>query len=184
MSATGEPPFESDYDLGSLRSSGAELRIEADAGARAAIARWAEIRSVESFAADVRLRKHSADRFSLDADLVAEIVQDCVVTLEPVASRIERLVHRELHLTQHVRVRPGEVIPLGAGAGDDEVPEEIDSLTYDLAAPLLEEFSLALDPYPRKPGVEFAAPAEAAPPKESPFAALESLRKRTQGSGT
>ncbi len=70
-------------------------------------------------------------------------------------------------------------MPLGVGAGDDEGPEEIDSLTYDLAAPLLEEFVLALDPYPRAPGVEFAAPPEPEEPKESPFAVLKSLKDRT-----
>ena len=38
---------------------------------------------------------------------------------------------------------------LTLAAGDDEVPEELDSPRFDLAAPLLEELSLAVDPYPR-----------------------------------
>jgi hypothetical protein len=55
------------------------------------------------------------------------------------------------------------------------MPEEIDSLHYDLTAPLIEEFILALDPYPRAPGVEFQAPeGEGAP--ESPFAVLKGLK--------
>jgi hypothetical protein len=47
------------------------------------------------------------------------------------------------------------------------VPEEIASLDYDLAAPLLEEFLLAIDPYPRKQGVAFEPPGQPAeiPPK-------------------
>jgi len=155
-----------------------EITVEADADARARIARWAEIPTVESFAALVNLRKHSANRFALDADLVAEVVQACVVTLEPVKSRIEKHVHRELHLAHRVRQQPHEVISLGAGAGDDEVPEEIESLDYDVAGPLLEEFTLALDPYPRAPGVEFTAPAAAEPARENPFAVLKSLKNR------
>ncbi|MEJ1970070.1 MAG: DUF177 domain-containing protein [Rhizomicrobium sp.] len=179
---TETPPFVHDFNLADLNRGGAELSLAAQGDELAHIARWADVGVVESFVAKVDLRKHSANRFALDAELTAEIVQDCVVTLEPVRSRIERHVHRELHLTQAVRHRPGESIPLGAGAGDDEVPEEIDSLHYDLAAPLLEEFALAIDPYPRAPGVEFAVPEEpgekeAAP--ENPFAVLRALKNRS-----
>jgi uncharacterized metal-binding protein YceD (DUF177 family) len=172
------PPFERDYDLGYLGRNGTEIALAADAAARARIAAWAQIAAVDSFAAAVRLQKHSANRFSLDADLTAEVVQSCVVTLEPVKERIELQVHRELHLAHHLRQRPNEVIPLAPGAGDDEVPDEIESLHYDLAAPLLEEFTLALNPYPRAPGVEFAAAPEPAPERENPFAVLKSLKSR------
>ncbi|HXC57366.1 MAG TPA: YceD family protein [Rhizomicrobium sp.] len=180
---TAEPlPFQHDYNLGDLNRGGAEIALTTTAEERARIARWAEVRAVDSFAATLRLRKHSANSFSLDADLVADIVQDCVVTLEPVKSRIERLVHRQLHLAAPSRHRGDASIPLTAMAGEDDTPEEIDSLHYDLAGPLLEELVLAIDPYPRAPGVEFAAPAEAAgaaEPPQSPFAVLKNLKNRT-----
>jgi len=177
MTADGTP-FEYEYDLAGLGRNGAELALVADPDARTRIAKWAEIATVESFGATVQLRKQSANRFSLDADLTADVVQECVVTLEPVKSRIEKRVHRELHLAHRTRHQPDEVIPLVAGAGDDEVPEEIESLQYDLAGPLLEELVLALDPYPRAPGVEFAAPATTEPARENPFAVLKSLKNR------
>lgn len=176
MSTPETPPFARDYDLGDLRRGDEEIRVEARGQDLARIAAWADVRAVESFGATVRLRKHSPTRFALDADLVADIVQDCVVTLEPVRSHIDRPFHRELHLAEPVRLKPHESIPLSAGAGDDEVPEEIESLTYDLAAPLLEELLLAIDPYPRAPGVEFAAPPEPEVRPESPFAVLKSLK--------
>ncbi len=72
-----------------------------------------------------------------------------------------------------MRRRTGETeveVPLEADA-----PEEIDSLHYDLAAALIEEFILALDPYPRAPGVEFQAP-EGEGAAESPFAVLKGLK--------
>ncbi len=173
------PPFEYLYELGSLGRAGAELRIEADGDQRARIAAWADVRAVEAFGATVSLRKHSADRLSVHAALVADIVQDCVVTLEPVRSHLEIDVHRELHLAHRIRTKPGESIPLTAAAGDDDVPEEIEDLTYDLAAPLLEELVLAIDPFPRAPGVEFAAPAEPDAKPESPFAVLKALKARS-----
>ena len=60
--------------------------------------------------------------------------------------------------------------------GEEEGPEEIESLHVDLAAPLLEEFTLALAPYPRRPGVEFTPPTEPSDGSESPFAALKALK--------
>jgi len=179
MSEHETPPFKQDYDLGDLRRGEEDVRVEARGEDLARIAAWADVRAVESFRSTVHLRKHSATRFSFDAVLEAEIVQDCVVTLEPVRTHIARPFHRELHLAETMRLKPNESIPLAPGAGDDDVPEEIDSLHYDLAAPLLEELVLAIDPYPRAPGVEFAAPAEPEAPKESPFAVLKSLKDRS-----
>lgn len=176
---TDAPPFQQDYNLGDLSRGGAEIRVAATGEDLARIAHWAELRSVESFGATVSLRKHSANNFSLDAELTADVVQDCVVTLEPVRSHIARAIHRQLHLTAAGRHGGDSSIGLGALAGEDDTPEEITSLHYDLAGPLLEELILALDPYPRAPGVEFAAPPEPAEQRESPFAVLKSLKNRS-----
>jgi hypothetical protein len=151
--------------------------FEASPEERARIAVWAGIAAIDSFTAAIRLTKQSATRFSVHADLVAAVEQTCVVTLVPVRSRLEVPIHRELLLTH--TARPLKNIELGEAAGDDEVPDEIDSLHYNLAEPLLEEFALALDPYPRAPGVEFAAPAEDDAKPESPFAVLRNLGKQT-----
>jgi hypothetical protein len=59
---------------------------------------------------------------------------------------------------------------------EEEGPEEIESLHYDLAAPLLEEFVLSLEPYPRRPGVEFAPQTDGQERAESPFAVLKGLK--------
>ena len=172
------PPFQELYDLGDLGRGTAEMRVHASGDELARIAEWAGILAVDSFTAEITLRKHAANSFSLDADLSADVVQECVVTLEPVRGHIARRVHRELHLSQALRHRSDTSVALSQHAGEDDVPEEIDSLEYDLAAPLLEEFSLALDPYPRAPGVEFAAPEpeEADEKPESPFAVLKNLK--------
>ena len=75
--------------------------------------------------------------------------------------------------------RPPETADLDLSDRDEEEPEEIDNLHYDLAGPALEEFLLALDPYPRRPGVAFDPAAVGDPPPESPFAVLKSLKSRT-----
>jgi hypothetical protein len=50
--------------------------------------------------------------------------------------------------------------------------------TVDLGTIATEFLILGLDPYPRKEGVEFAAPQPASDPAAHPFAALAALKKR------
>ncbi len=169
------PPLQHLYDLGDLTQAGAAVTVEAGTDDLPRIAAWANVEGVKSFRGSVNLRRIATTAFGFEADLEAEVVQNCVVTLEPVSSRIARHIDRELHLVQRAPVEEGE---LSLAAGDDDVPETITSLDFDLAAPLLEEFALAIDPYPRKPGVAFAPPVDPGERSESPFAVLKSLKEK------
>ena len=109
----------------------------------------------------------------------ADVIQSCVVTLEPVPGHLEHQFSRELVFVAPSRHRPAQaesetVLELG----EEEGPEEIESLHVDLGAPLLEEFTLALDPYPRRPGVEFTPPIEPSDGSDSPFAALKAWKDK------
>jgi uncharacterized metal-binding protein YceD (DUF177 family) len=168
-------PLQHFYDLADLSEAGAEVVVLAKPADLPALAEWAGVDAVERFEGRVELRKLPAHRFVYEAALTADIVQSCVVTLEPVRSHLERNVSRTLHLLQTSR-RSAEPEPAWSPA-DDEAPEEIQSPRYDLAAPLLEEFLLSIDPYPRAAGVTFEPPAESVEPAESPFAALKVLKK-------
>ncbi|MGZ5935101.1 MAG: YceD family protein [Rhizomicrobium sp.] len=170
-------PFEHIYNLGSLGRAGDEVVVSARGDELQRIADWAEVRRVESFSATVSLQKLSAARFTYDADMRAEIVQDCVVTLEPVRSLLERKIHRELHLTETRRPPADSDVLVDPVADEDDVLEEISNLHYDLAGPLLEELILAIDPYPRAPGVAFSPPPDPGGQPESPFAVLKNLKK-------
>ncbi|MGB8363802.1 MAG: hypothetical protein WCE20_04620 [Rhizomicrobium sp.] len=128
------------------------------------------------FAAKVSLKRLSQSRFAYRAELDAEIVQRCVVTLDPVLSRISLDFTRALHHVQKARGAFDMGGELNPAASEDDVPEEIDSLRYDLVGPLLEEFSLAIDPYPHAPGVVFEAPALPEDASENPFAKLKTLK--------
>ena len=166
------------YNLARLGNAGDDVRLEADAAQRASIAALAEVLSLARFIATVTLKKAGANRFVLGYRLDAEVAQACVVTLEPVIAHIARDFTRELHFSGPGR-RPPEAADLDLSVPDEDEPEEIDNLHYDLAGPVLEEFLLALDPYPRCPGVAFDPAAVGDPPPESPFAVLKSLKSRT-----
>jgi len=171
-------PFQRFYDLGDLSEAGAELTIAPSPDDLLRLAEWLEVAAVKSFTATIRLRRLSPARFGYAAQLEAEIVQSCVVTLEPVQSHIVRDFARELHLVRH-RLSP-KTDTLTLAAGDDDAPEEIDSPRFDVAGPVLEELSLSIDPYPRAPGVAFEAPSDSpgsGGARESPFAVLERLKR-------
>src|SRR5271154_2832822 len=170
------PPIERLYDLNRLSDAGYETTIALDENQRRELAAWADVVSVNKLEARVFLRRLTSSRFTYAAHLDADIVQSCTVTLEPVSASISLDFTRALHLVSHVKKMVDFSGELSPAAGEDDVPEEIDSSRYDLAAPLPEEFSLALDPYPRAPGVAFEEPQAAAAPRENPFAVLKKLK--------
>jgi hypothetical protein len=168
-----EFPIAHPYLLGRLSQAGDEVMIAPGKEDLERIADWAGVDALEAFTAKIELRKLSSTRFAFDADLVADIVQSCVVTLEPVRTRVERRFSRDLFLTAqaHQMAKEIEIAPL-----DEDGREEIASLGYDLAAPVLEELALAIDPYPRAPGVAFEPPPDPDAVELHPFAALKSLK--------
>jgi len=180
MSESGHhpPPVERFYDLNRLSEAGYETTIALGPDERTELADWAAVVGVDRFEARIALRRLSSARFAYSAHLEADITQSCIVTLEPVSSHIALDITRNLHLVPQLKKMidlSGELAP---ASGDDEVPEEIDKSRYDLAAPLLEEFSLAIDPYPRAPGVAFDAPGKENSGRESPFSVLKALKSK------
>lgn len=171
---TEDLPFSHSYNLNRLGQAGDEVRFTAGEIERVALARFAGVVRVDSFVATIDLKKTSPNRFHLSFVLDANIIQSCVVTLVEIPSRIQLSFERELHFVAGLHRVPDLKAEIGV---EDDMPEEIDSLHYDLAVPLIEEFVLAIGPYPRAPGVEFqAGTGEGA--AESPFAVLKGLKSR------
>ena len=176
-------PFSQLYNLARLGNAGDEVRFAADAAQRVAIAKWSGVVSVETLETRVEIKKLGPNRFGLAFHLNADVTQACVVTLEPVTSHMDKSFTRELVFvgasrTKNAGRESGDSAPNLVLDGDlEEGPEEIDSLHLDLAVPVLEEFALALDPYPRRPGVEFAPKSPDSEAPESPFAVLKGLKQ-------
>ena len=171
-------PLSHPYNLARLGNAGDVVTFSADDAQRQAIARWVDVLSLERLDVQVTIRKLGPVRFGLDFQLGADVTQACVVTLEPVPARLDHRFHRELHFAGTARHKPADesAADVVLDSLEEEGPEEISSLHYDLAAPVLEEFVLSLEPYPRRPGVEFAPPSDGFQAPESPFAVLKSLK--------
>jgi uncharacterized metal-binding protein YceD (DUF177 family) len=175
-------PYSSPFDLGGLSDRGAELVLKPTSAERAEIARWLGIEGVESLEARVSLSRAGSDRYDYRANFAAGVVQACVITLDPVRSHLSGEFHRSFELVPklHPKRRAKAAIepPIVAlSTGDEDDAERLDNPIIDLAAPVLEELSLALDPYPRAPGAAFDVPVAEAEPIKSPFAVLEKLKQ-------
>jgi hypothetical protein len=169
-------PIEHVHDLSRLSDAGDEVVVSAHTEQMPRLAQWLEVESVQKFEGTITLTKLAAHRYRYDAVLICDLTQPSVVSLDPVKTRIRESFSRELHVAPRVRrPLPQEPEPVIAD-GEDDVPEELDSPQYDLAAPLLEELSLALNPYPRAPGEDFTVPEELGERPESPFAILKKLK--------
>jgi uncharacterized metal-binding protein YceD (DUF177 family) len=179
---TSALPLSHVYNLARLGPAGDTVSFAATPEELAAIAGWSGVLAVDGLSAKAELRKLSSSRFALDFTLSADVVQSCVVSLEPVAAHIERRFARELHFAGPIRrdTRRDEPKPAESQAivlpDDDEPPEEIASLQYDLAGPVLEEYILSLEPYPRARGAEFGLKPGPDDRPENPFAALKNLK--------
>jgi uncharacterized metal-binding protein YceD (DUF177 family) len=131
-------------------------------------------------AVTVRLAHLGNDDYSYEGEFSAEVVQACVVTLDPVRSVHSGTFSRRYRVMARPASRRSPGILEAEAGNDEESPEIVASPVIDLAAPLLEELSLVLDPYPRAPGVRFEPPKEESQGKDSPFAVLAKL-KQTRG---
>jgi hypothetical protein len=169
-------PFEHDIDLGRLSDAGTTIVLSPKGEELRQLAQWAGVDSIEAFTATVDLARKSLGNYRYEATIEADITQSCVVTLEPLKSHISTKFGRDLHLARTARHAAEVVEGLVPGAGEDDVPEELTSTHYDIAGPVLEEFSLAIDPYPKAPGAAFESPSAPDGQAENPFAVLKRLK--------
>lgn len=127
--------------------------------------------SLRKFRFAGRLTPLSDGQWQLEGQLGATVVQTCVVSLEPVSTRIDEAVRRTFlsgaSATGEIVVSPDD--------DDDEVEPLSDRI--DLGRIATEALALAMPAYPRKEGATLAPgvePVEVERPR--PFAALEVLR--------
>jgi uncharacterized metal-binding protein YceD (DUF177 family) len=141
----------------------------------AKIAEYLELVSLQALTADVQLSRWRAKGVKVTGHFAADVTQSCVVTLEPVQAHIEGDFER--HFLPGVEVNPseGKIPEIHVDAESEDPPEPL-GREIDVGEIIVEELSLALDPYPRKPGVEFAAEQETVVKPDSPFAVLAKLR--------
>jgi uncharacterized metal-binding protein YceD (DUF177 family) len=170
--------FPRPVDLARVGDSGTHLEIEANAAERAALAKRFGIPAIDALRAELDVRRvRGGAAVKLAGTLTADVTQSCVVTLEPVRQHVEEPF--EILYSDDVT---DEQSAIGA-ASDITWPEPLPQGTLDVGEAVAEQLSLALDPYPRAPGVEVEPRWTGESESAKPFAALDKLRKPSGSSG-
>jgi hypothetical protein len=154
-------PVSFKVNVARLPQKGMPVTIEADEKQLAALAQEHGVLAVKNFRADLHVGSWKRNGVKVSGVVIADIVQTCVVTLEPLDAHVEEDVSA-LFLPDDSKLgrlgfEGGGEIMLDAEGPDS--PEIFSGDIIDVGA-LAEEFlGLAIEPYPRKSGVSLEAPA-------------------------
>jgi hypothetical protein len=175
---TGETPLSRPLALAEVPPEGLDIEIVATEAERAALAELNDLPAVLSLTAALRARRWRGDGLEVTGELRARLRQICVLTLEEFESDVAGPIELRFAPPREAprlrsRRRDAEPEPVEADVGGDDPPDPLVGGAVDLGGIVSEFLTLALDPYPRKPGAEFVAPEpETAEEAVSPFARL------------
>jgi len=165
-------PWAAPVRIDDVPEGGRHVELTTDEPTRAALAAYAELRTLPQASATFDVRRRGRDGLHVTGEVRATVGQTCVVSLEPMETEI---------------VEPVDVVfkpaaspqPATEGAaeatGEADAPEPLVDGTADLGALATEFLILGIDPYPRKPDAVFEPPA-AKGDDAGPFAALAKLK--------
>lgn len=132
-----------------LPARGMTVTVEADEAQRTALAAAHGLRAVARFVATLLVESWKKGGVRVTGRVEASVVQDCVLTLEPVAGAIDEAVSA-LFLPEGSRLAApaeGEIV---LDAEGDDAPEPFSGDTVDVGQLAEEFFALGIDPYPRR----------------------------------
>lgn len=170
----------------------AHLKISPTPEQRQDLARRLDIGELESLSADLTASPAKGGVIHVTGMFRARVLQNCVVTLEPVHTDIEEEIEgwfsdqsqmvsfAKVKKDQQTRKAHAEVELLP----ESEDPEEVVNGQIDLGELVTQHLSLAIDPYPHKPGVEHEFTEErlkadkSSEIRRNPFEALKDWKEK------
>jgi hypothetical protein len=166
-------PVSFDVHINRMPQKGLPVVIEANEKQRAALAEAHGLDSVKRFRAELMVTAWKRNGVKVAGQVEADIVQTCVVTLEPIENHISEDVSglflpEDSKLGREGFETAGEIL-LSADGPDS--PELFSGDTIDVGALAEEFFGLGIDPYPRKTSAALQQKSDEAPdePVESEF---------------
>ncbi len=189
---TGQTALSQPINVLTLSPKGQTVKIIATPEQKTALAPQIAIQSVEMLEAVLLVKKWHKDGVRVSGPLKAKVVQECVVTLEPVEELIETEINAVFIPSTSKLAKPatagdaGEVLIDPEG---DDLPELFEPPFLDIGDIVSEFLVLALDPYPKAPcadevkakaGIksEDEVAQNKADSAENPFAALAKIRDK------
>jgi uncharacterized metal-binding protein YceD (DUF177 family) len=178
-----DTPFSYLVKVGHISSNPVEVSLSADAEERVGLAKLWSVLEVKALSATFQVLRWKRDGVRLKGRVTADIVQACVVTLDPVDAHIDEPV-------EVIFVPEGSKLarlPVATETGEmlldpdgPDAPEIFTGDTIDAGVVAAEHVALAINPYPRRADVAFAGHIESSDKddrKPSPFAVLKDWKK-------
>ncbi|MFK7903154.1 MAG: DUF177 domain-containing protein [Nitratireductor sp.] len=182
MSLEEKSQLKYEINVDVLPASGFSVKFEASEEECQKVAIEADLLEVKSLKVDLLFRRWRRDGIELKGRIYANVVQPCVITLEPVPSSfVEEVEHTFLpegsKLAKPRLNEDGEMVLDPDGA---DIPDLFAGKKLDVWEIILEHLLLGLDPFPRSEGADLSKVAGKnvevdAADKTSPFAQLSKL---------
>ncbi len=171
------PEFSRLFRLDAIGADGTAERVLTASDAEcAALAARIGLEALSGLRAALTVTRLPVGEIGVHGHIVADVVQACVVTLEPVPDHIDD--EFDVRFTTRTEAMPRDIV---VGPGDEEPPEPIEGDILDLGELAAQQLSLSLNPWPRRPDAEIPPEAAPDPARDGPFAALAALRDKAQG---
>lgn len=151
------------------------INLEADEKTRVVLADRFGLQSVDRLQGEAEV-SYLPDGLRVKGHLSANIRQACVVSFKPVSSTVEESFSIHYCIGPLTEEQEESVLDVNA----EDIEELIDG-EVDVAEVLAQTLALALDPFPRAPGVELPTgvdteeEAQEAQQRSNPFAILKNL---------
>jgi Large ribosomal RNA subunit accumulation protein YceD len=153
-------PFSRSVRVETVPEGGVEHVLEANEAERRALAELNGLPAIARLTAKFALHRAGRGMIRVRGDVHAQVTQTCVVSLEPFDIVLDEPVEVRFAASAGEstsrRGPPASTAESGAFAiGEEDEPDPVIDGKIDLGALAAEFMILGLDPYPRKPGVDF-----------------------------
>lgn len=161
----------------SIGPNGLTLDLEATPREAAELARRFDLEALSGLRACAKLHRAGEGKVRLEVTFDADVLQLCVITLEPVASHVSDLF-------EVVFAPPGEdkdETEVFVDPADNDPPERLLDGEIDVGEMIAQHLSLRIDPYPRAPdaqGGNWESGGDAAAEPRRPFERLRGFASK------
>jgi len=175
-------PFSYPVKVGNISANPVRVRLEANEAELQGLARLWNVEAVSALKAELQIGRWKKDGVHIRGHVSGTLQQACVVTLEPVLTTIEEDID-QIYVQEGsklARIVTDESNELVLDPDGPDLPELFSGDTIDAGELVAEFAALAIDPYPKKPGAEFAGHVEGTVEdnkRPNPFAVLKDWKK-------
>lgn len=168
-------PWTYPIEVAAVPQEGMDVELVPDAQTREKLAEVAELISIPALKVSFQVLPRGASGAKVHGSLTGIVRQTCVVSLEEFDSPVEEEFSVDFAVASERETDEED---------EDEIEESPDPIVdgkIDLGALATEFLILSIDPYPRKPGVQFTAvieDPEEPERKPNPFEQLSGLKDR------